>query len=191
MRKNLGIAKEKEDSTMGVTENLDSISIEQITGKIYSFRGVKVMLDRDLSQLYAVETKTLKQAVRRNTQRFPDDFMFELSKDEEKSLRSQSVTLKRGQHSKYLPFAFTEQGVSMLSTVLKSDRAIQVNIQIMRTFTKLRHVLSETQDLKLVIEELRRTMKIESRQTKSNFKLVFSTLDKLREDKKPVRKIGF
>ena len=176
---------------MGVTENLDSISIEQITGKIYSFRGVKVMLDRDLSQLYAVETKTLKQAVRRNTQRFPDDFMFELSKDEEKSLRSQSVTLKRGQHSKYLPFAFTEQGVSMLSTVLKSDRAIQVNIQIMRTFTKLRHVLSETQDLKLVIEELRRTMKIESRQTKSNFKLVFSTLDKLREDKKPVRKIGF
>jgi len=191
VRKNLGIAKEKEDSTMGVTENLDSISIEQITGKIYSFRGVKVMLDRDLSQLYAVETKTLKQAVRRNTQRFPDDFMFELSKDEEKSLRSQSVTLKRGQHSKYLPFAFTEQGVSMLSTVLKSDRAIQVNIQIMRTFTKLRHVLSETQDLKLVIEELRRTMKIESRQTKSNFKLVFSTLDKLREDKKPVRKIGF
>ena len=88
------------------------ISIEAVANKIFFIRGVKVMLDRDLAELYCVETKVLKQAVRRNIDRFPSDFMFELTKEENQSLRSQNVTLKRGHHSKYLPFAFTEQGVA-------------------------------------------------------------------------------
>ncbi len=91
-----------------------TVPIESIVSKILMFRGEKVMLDRDLAELYGVETKVLKQAVRRNIKRFPDDFMFELTKEENQSLRSQNVTLKRGHHSKYLPFAFTEQGVAML-----------------------------------------------------------------------------
>ena len=101
------------------------IPIELIASKIYLIRNVKVMLDRDLAELYGVETKVLKQAVRRNIDRFPTDFMFELTKNEYQSLRSQIVTLKRGQHSKYAPFAFTEHGVLMLSSVLNSERAIQ------------------------------------------------------------------
>jgi hypothetical protein len=91
-----------------------TVPIEKITSKIYFIRNTKIMLDRDLATLYGVETKVLKQAVRRNIKRFPTDFMFELTKEEEQSLRSQNVTLKRGQHSKYLPFAFTEQGVAVL-----------------------------------------------------------------------------
>ena len=98
------------------------------------------MLDRDLAELYGVETRALKQAVRRNIKRFPEDFMFELTEDENQALRSQNVILKRGQHSKYLPFAFTEQGVSMLSSVLNSERAIQVNILIMRAFKNITHL---------------------------------------------------
>jgi len=112
------------------------------------------MLDRDLAELYGVETKSLKQAVRRNMERFPPDFMFELSEDEFKSLRSQSVTSNRG-GARYLPFAFTEQGVAMLSSVLTGDRAIQVNIEIMRTFTKIRHMISVSQELKEEIADLR------------------------------------
>ena len=122
-----------------------TVPVERITSKIYLIRGMKVMLDRDLAELYGVETKVLKQAVRRNIKRFPEDFMFELTKSEEKSLRSQIVTLKRGQHAKYLPFAFTEQGVAMLSSVLNSERAIEVNIQIMRAFTQLRQMLADGQ----------------------------------------------
>jgi hypothetical protein len=95
------------------------VELNEITKHIYTIRGVKVMLDRDLSKIYGVETRVLKQAVRRNIKRFPTDFMFELTKDEDKSLRSQNVILKRGQHSKYMPFAFSEQGVAMLSSVLK------------------------------------------------------------------------
>ena len=98
------------------------IPMETITRRIYVIRGMKVMLDLDLASLYQVETRALKQAVRRNSRRFPDDFMFELTKEEEDSLRSQIVTLKgRGHHSKYLAFAFTEQGVAMLSSVLSSE----------------------------------------------------------------------
>lgn len=161
------------------------VTIEQIATKIYYIRGIKVMLDRDLAELYEVETRTLKQAVRRNIQRFPDDFMFELSKKEEQSLRSQNVTLKRGQHSKYVSFAFTEQGVAMLSSVLRSNRAIQVNIQIMRTFTKLRHMILEHEGLKKAVDELRE-------QTHERFEVVFSVLDKLlADDERPKKKIGF
>jgi len=115
----------------------DIIPVEIIENRILLIRNKKVMLDRDLAELYGVETKVLKQAVRRNIKRFPVDFMFELKSDEERSLRSQNVTLKRGQHSKYLSFAFTEQGVAMLSSVINSERAIEVNIQIMRAFVIL------------------------------------------------------
>ena len=104
------------------------VPVELIASKIYLIRGIKVMLDKDLAELYGVETKRLKEQVRRNIERFPQDFMFELTKDEYQALRSQIATLKRGQHSKYAPFAFTEHGVLMLSSVLNSERAIQVNI---------------------------------------------------------------
>ena len=104
------------------------VPIELIASKIYLIRELKVMLDRDLAELYGVETKRLKEQVRRNIERFPQDFMFELTKDEYQALRSQIATLKRGQHSKYAPFAFTEHGVLMLSSVLNSERALQVNI---------------------------------------------------------------
>ena len=161
------------------------IAIEDIVQRIYFIRGVKVMLDRDLAALYEVETKVLKQAVRRNIGRFPPDFMFELTKDENSSLRSQNVTLKRGQHSKYLPFAFTEQGVSMLSSVLRSERAVQVNIQIMRTFVKIRQMLQVHAELKQELAELRS-------QTDERFQIVFTILDQLvNEDEEEKRKIGF
>jgi ORF6N domain len=116
------------------------MNLEIIQNKIFEIRGCKVMLDFDLANLYDIETKVLKQAVRRNLNRFPVDFMFELTSDEYNSLRSQFVTLKngRGQHLKYLPFAFTEQGIAMLSSVLKSDKAIDINISIMRTFVTIR-----------------------------------------------------
>ena len=114
------------------------ISVESIVSKICFIRGERVLLDRDLATLYGVKTKALKQAVRRNIKRFPDDFMFQLTKEESLSLRSQNVTLKRGAHSKYLPYAFTEQGVAMLSSVLNSESAIEANIAIMRAFVHLR-----------------------------------------------------
>lgn len=114
------------------------------------------MLDSDLATLYGVETKVLNQAVKRNLIRFPSDFMFELTKEEHDSLRSQFVTLKnRGGHAKYLPFAFTELGVAMLSSVLKSDRAILVNIEIVRAFTRMRQLLADTTEVRLEIEQIK------------------------------------
>lgn len=162
------------------------IPVETITGKIYLIRGQKILLDRDLAKLYGVETRTVKQAVRRNIGRSPADFMFELSKREDDSLRSQSVILKgRGSHSKYLSFAFTEQGVAMLSTVLKSERAIQVNIAIMRTFVKMRQILATHEDLRRKIEEM------ESKYDQ-NFRIVFEAIQQLlKEDERPKQKIGF
>lgn len=126
------------------------MELNTIQTKIHELRGHKVMLDFDLAALYQTETKVLKQAVRRNFSRFPGDFMFELTKAEFDSLRSQIVTLDdsgRGKHSKYLPFAFTEQGVAMLSSVLKSDIAIDVNIQIVRAFVFMRQYALTHSDL--------------------------------------------
>ena len=149
------------------------ISIEVIASKVFFIRGVKVMLDRDFADLYGVETKVLKQAARRNIKRFPPDFMFELTKEKLKNWRLQFVTsnsIKMG--LRHLPMAFTEQGVAMLSGILNSDRAIAVNIQIMRTFTKLRHMISDNEDLKRELAELRG-------QTDERFQIVFETLDQL------------
>ena len=123
---------------MANTTNPGSLSDKGILNKIFSVRGYKVMLDFDLSSLYAVETSQLKRQVRRNLDRFPEDFMFELTAEEYDSLRCQLGILKRGEHSKYAPMAFTEQGVAMLSSVLNSPTAIKVNIQIIRVFTKMR-----------------------------------------------------
>lgn len=120
-----------------------------IKDRIYSIRGVQVLLDEDLAELYNVETKVLNQAVKRNIERFPEQFMFQLTKNEFQNLRSQIVTLKkeRGKHRKYLPLAFTEQGVAMLSGVLKSDVAISVSIQIMDAFVSMRRFLSSNADI--------------------------------------------
>ncbi len=119
----------------------DLIPIERIENKILLIRGQKVLLDRDLAELYNIENSQLKRQVRRNIERFPEDFMFELTKEEYDSLRCQIGTLKRGGHSKYLPFAFTESGIAMLSSILNSKEAIQVNIIIMRAFIEMRDML--------------------------------------------------
>ena len=122
------------------------VSIEKISGRIYFIRGQRVMLDRDLAELYGVETRRLKEQVRRNIERFPDDFMFELTKSEFEILRSQFATSSWG-GLRYAPMAFTEHGVLMISSVLKNDKAVQVNIKIMRVFIKLRAMLSAHKDL--------------------------------------------
>ncbi len=142
---------------------IELVTTEQITEKIYLIRGAKVMLDRDLASLYRVETKYLKQSVRRNINRFPDDFMFELSKEEFANLKSQIENSNSDKRSlRYPPMVFTEQGVAMLSSILRSDRAIQVNIQIMRTFTKMRSMIAEN-------EELRKTVEVLKQQTDEQF----------------------
>ncbi len=132
-------------------ENL-LIPDEIITNKIYLIRNQKVMLDSHLAELYQVETKRLKEQVKRNLNRFPEDFMFELTKNEYENLRSQFATSSWG-GSRYLPLVFTEQGVAMLSSVLNSDRAIAVNIRIIRIFTKMRALLTDNLSLRLEIEE--------------------------------------
>jgi len=159
------------------------ISIEAVANKIFFIRGVKVMLDRNLAELYGVETRVLNQAVRRNIKRFPEDFMFALSRDEIMRI-SQIVTSSDIKFAKQV-HAFTEQGVAMLSGILNSDRAIAVNIQIMRTFTKLRHMISDNEDLRRELAEL-------SEQTDERFQIVFETLDQLLTvDVKEKNKIGF
>lgn len=146
---------------------------ERIIGKIYYLRGKKVMFDRDLAVLYNVETRDLNKAVKRNIDRFPDDFMFQLSKDEFKILMFHFGTSKKGRGgTRKLPFVFTEQGVAMLSSVLKSKRAIQVNIQIIRTFTKLREILLTHKELREKIEKM-------EKENKSNFNAIFKIINKL------------
>jgi len=158
------------------------VPIERITGRIYLIRDTKVMLDRDLAELYGVETRVLKQAVRRNIKRFPDDFMFELSKEELQDWRSQ-IVMSNGEKMglRHPPMAFTEQGVAILSSVLKSDRAIQANIQIMRAFSRLRRMLMTHEDLKRKIESMER--KYDRR-----FKVVFDAIRQLMEPKDTSRK---
>lgn len=160
---------------------------EVIEGKIYMIRGHKVMLDSDLAELYAVPTKRLNEQVRRNITRFPSDFMFQLSEDEAASLRSQIATLKkgRGEHRKYLPYAFTEQGVAMLSSVLNSERAIHVNIAIMRAFVKLREMLATHKDLARKLAEMEKKYDVQ-------FRVVFDAIRQLMTPPEPKKKkIGF
>jgi hypothetical protein len=163
---------------------MNIIPVENITGLIYLIRGKKVMLDRDLAALYGVETKRLKEQVKRNIERFPEDFMFELTKEETENLRSQIATSSWG-GTRYSPMAFTEHGVLMISSVLKSDKAIQVNIQIMRAFTRLRHLIWDNEELRKELENLRE-------ETDGKFRIVFETLEQLLTvESKPAKKIGF
>ena len=159
---------------------------ETIESKIFFLRGKRVMLDRDLAILYGVETRALNQAVRRNMRRFPEDFMFQLTKEEMESWKSQIVISNREKMGlRRRPYAFTEQGVAMLSSVLNSDRAIQVNIQIMRTFTKLREMLMAHKDLKRKIEDMEKKYDYQ-------FKIVFDAIKQLLEPPtEPKSKIGF
>lgn len=182
--------------------------IEGIENKIYIIRGKRVMLDRDLAELYGVKTGRLNEQVRRNIDRFPKDFMFQLTQEEasrsqsvtlnlrsqfvtsnqEEHSRSQYATLKRGQNIKYLPYVFTEQGVAMLSSVLKSKRAIQVNIQIMRIFVKIKEMLSVHKELSHKLERLEQKVgghDVEIRQ-------IFDAIKQLMEPpQKTTKKIGF
>ncbi|MBW2703780.1 MAG: ORF6N domain-containing protein [Deltaproteobacteria bacterium] len=166
------------------------MQLVRIEGQIYELRGRRVLLDHDLAKLYGVETKVLNQAVRRNQDRFPDDFMFRLDAEESDSLRSQIVTLKsgRGQHRKFLPFAFTEQGVAMLSSVLRSPRAIQVNIEIMRAFVRLRQVQSQNTELTTRLTELEHKVVNHDESIRAIFNAIRQLIDKPVQEKK---QIGF
>ena len=171
--------KEKQKKTSLVPQ-------ESIEDKILLIRGKKVMLDRDLALLYEVQTKALKQAVRRNSKRFPDDFMFELTTQEFENWRSQFVTSNKEKMGlRYKPMAFTEQGVAMLSSVLNSERAILVNIQIIRTFTKLREMLATHKDLQ------KKVVAMEGKYDKQ-FKIVFDAIKQLLKlPEKPKKRIGY
>lgn len=162
---------------------------EVILSKIYYIREVKVMIDSDLAELYGVETRRLNEQVKRNLSRFPEDFMFQLTEDEFGNLMSQIATSSWGGRRKP-PFVFTEHGVLMLSSVLNSDRAIHMNIQIMRIFTKVRQLLTNKLSVKLEIEEIKKKL---SNQDK-NIELVFNYLDELiekQENPKSHREIGY
>jgi len=165
---------------------------ELIMSKIYLIRGMKVMLDMDLAELYGVETKQLKRAVRRNIKRFPSDFMFELSRDEFEILRSHFGTSSWG-GLRYLPMAFTEQGIAMLSSILNSDRAILVNILIIRIFVKIRELLLNQKDIVKQLKEI--ANKVEGHNKKIN--LIFEYLRQLeqsrqqQEDQANRKRIGF
>ena len=166
------------------------LSEETITNTIYYIRNQKVMLDRDLATLYGIETRVLKQAVRRNISRFPNDFMFELSKEEFQNWRSQFVMSNSDKMGlRYVPMAFTEHGILMLSSVLNSEKAIQMNIQIMHIFTKVRQMLVDTTEMKLDIVQIQKKLENQGK----NIELVFSYLDELTEKKeeKPRTKIGY
>jgi hypothetical protein len=162
------------------------VPVERIERVILMVRGHKVMLDADLALLYGVATKVLVQAVKRNASRFPEDFMFQLKQDEFERLRSQIVTSKARGGRRYAPYAFTEQGVAMLSSVLRSERAVQVNIEIMRAFVKLRRLLATHEDLA-------RKLAVLERKYDRQFRVVFDAIRELMTppEPNPRRRIGF
>ena len=164
---------------------------EIIMNQIYYIRGQKVMIDRDLAELYGVETKQLKRQVNRNTDRFPDDFMFEMTQNEFENWRSQFGTSNSDKMGlRYAPFCFTEQGVAMLSSVLNSKRAISINIQIIRIFTRIRQMLLENTEVRLAIEKIER----KTENNTKNIELLFQYFDEAPDKKqlvKPIKKIGY
>lgn len=166
-----------------------SVPDEVVISKIYLIRSQKVMIDRDLAELYGVETKRLKEAVRRNIERFPEDFMFEMNKAEFEQWRKESITESEDRQGlRYAPFCFTEQGVTMLSCVLNSKRAIEVNIQVIRIFTRLREMVLTHKDILLKLEQLER----KAVKQDGDIKLIFEYLrELLNPPSEPMRKIGF
>jgi len=169
--------------------NIITIPDEVVMNKIYIVREQKVMLDRDLAELYGVETKVLKQAVRRNIARFPEDFMFEMNKEELENWRSQFVTSKEDRQGlRYMPFCFTEQGVTMLSCILNSERAIHVNIQIIRIYTRIREMLLLHKDVSLLVEQVERKLLKQD----EKIEVLFTYLSKfIEKDDTPRKPIGF
>ena len=180
-------------------QNDEVVVTTPVESRIMSIRGKQIMIDRDLAELYGVETKRLNEAVKRNIERFPEDFMFELTKEEVECLRSQIVTLKnnpdemeeessskRGKHTKYLPYVFTQEGVAALSGVLRSPIAIQVNISIMRAFVALRQMITGYQELLKRIEELEES-------TDAQFSEIYQALTQLlsKPEPKPRKPIGY
>lgn len=185
------------------------MDIQIIQRKIYELRGFRVMIDTDLSELYGTETKRLKEAVRRNIKRFPNDFMFELTKEEFNFLRSQNASSKRRGGTRYMPFAFTEQGVAMLSSVLNSESAIEVNISIMRAFVAIRkyvysidNTIEEINELKMRLKTLEKdnedmlaSLNELSEDTRNEFDNIYIALSQLAEKRKSIsqnrKPIGF
>lgn len=173
------------------------MEISLLQQKIFDIRGHKVMLDFDLAELYETETKRLKESVRRNKSRFPPDFMFELTKEELTSLRTQFATSNKRGGTRYLPFAFTEQGVAMLSGVLNTDKAIQMNIAIMRAFVEIRRFALNYKDLAVQINEIRKTVSSHSEQLNQIYDAIENMMeekqDKLEEKKQWAKRerIGF
>ena len=166
----------------------EMIPTEKIESRICLIRGQKVMLDRDLASLYEVTTFNLNKAVKRNIKRFPADFMFQLTRTEYNVLRFQTGMLEKGKHSKYLPYAFTENGVAMLSSVLRSERAIEVNIQIMRAFTRLRKIIAANKGLTYLFKELKH--KVDQHDVEIG--LIIKAIEKMIAiNTKPKRRIGF
>ena len=172
-----------------LNKSLSRVSVELIERRIYLIRGHKVMIDVDLGHLYDVPTYRLNEAVKRNRRRFPSDFMFQLSKKEAESLTSQFAISKKGRGGRRtLPYAFTEQGVAMLSSVLNSERAIEVNIAIMRTFVKLRQMLESNEELNRKFAAVIRKLATHDKY----FTVVFDELKKLNEPPtRPRKQIGF
>jgi phage regulator Rha-like protein len=181
--------------------------IRSIQNRIYEIRGERVMLDRDLAVLYEIETKVLNLAVKRNIKRFPKDFMFQLTKEEWEDLRFQFETLetgdslrlqnetlkKRGQHTKYLPYVFTEQGVAMLSGILNSDKAIAMNIAIMRAFVEIRRILIHENDLRMQLKAIKERLGEHDVQLNQIYDAMENLLDEKAAEKKweERKKIGF
>lgn len=165
------------------------VSVRMIERRIYMIRGHKVMLDSDLAELYQVPTKNLNLAVRRNRTRFPEDFMFQLTSHEAESLRLQFATSKAGRGGRrYLPYVFTEQGVAMLSSVLSSERAVMVNIAIMRAFVRLRELLASNREVASKLLAMERTQKEHS----AHISAIWKAIQKLIEPApSPKRRIGF
>ena len=166
------------------------VTATNIESKIFTIRGQGVMIDSDLAEMYGVETKRLKEQVKRNIERFPDDFMFQLTSEEAVALsRSQNATLKQGQNVKYLPFAFTEHGVLMLSSVLRSEQAIEVNISIMRVYSKMKELLILNKDVLLKLEKLEKS----TDNNNKDIQTIFSYIKKLIEQpaKEKTTRIGF
>jgi len=162
---------------------------EIIIAKIYFIRQQKIMIDRDLAELYGVETKVLKQAVRRNLNRFPEDFMFEMDEKEFENWRTQNATSKQDRQGlRYAPFCFTEQGVTMLSCILNSERAVEVNIRIIRIFARLREMLLTHKDILLKLEQLERQVV----QNSDDIQMIFTALKELLHQPREQRpRIGF
>ena len=164
-------------------KTIQNTTEEALLNKIHYIRGQKVMIDRDLATLYGVPTKQLKQAVRRNPTRFPVDFMFEMNETELENLRSQNVTFNT---LKYKPFCFTEQGVTMLSCILNSERAIEVNIRIIRIFVKMREMIGTQIDILLKIEQIENKVSRHDKELQAVFAALKNLLQKTNEPRKEI-----